>query len=127
MSYLLLKTVHQGAVILSVTGFAVRGLASFGGGGWVRGRAARTLPHVIDTVLLGSALSMAVIARWNPLEQPWLAAKLVALVAYIALGRVALAPARPLCTRVAAWAAALVTVAYIVSVALHKSALGFLS
>ncbi|MBL8301788.1 MAG: SirB2 family protein [Ideonella sp.] len=127
MSYLLLKAVHQGAVVLSVTGFVVRGLAAFGGAGWVRGRVARTLPHAIDTVLLGSAVSMAVIARWHPLEQPWLAAKLVALAVYIALGRVALAPSRPLHTRVAAWAAALATVAYIVSAALHKSALGFLS
>lgn len=126
-SYLLLKTVHQAAVLLSFTGFAVRGLASLGGARWVRGRAARTLPHGVDTVLLVSALAMAVVGRWNPLDHTWLAAKIVALFVYIGLGTVALSPTRTRRVRAVAGAAALATFAYIVSVALSKSALGFLS
>ena len=48
MDYALIKTVHQGAVALSVAGFFARGAAALAGAAWVRSRAARTLPHVVD-------------------------------------------------------------------------------
>jgi uncharacterized membrane protein SirB2 len=126
MDYLSIRLVHQTAVALSVAGFALRGVASFAGAHWVRARPAKTLPHVVDTVLLASGLAMAWMLRLNPVAAPWLAAKLVGLVVYVALGVVALRPGRPLAVRLSAWIAALVTVAWIVSVALTKSPLGFL-
>ena len=52
MDYATLRLVHQAAVMLSISGFIARGLAALAGAAWVRGRVARTLPHVIDTVLL---------------------------------------------------------------------------
>ncbi|MEO8836911.1 MAG: SirB2 family protein, partial [Caldimonas sp.] len=48
MSYEAVKVVHLLAVAISGTGFFVRGWASLAGARWVRGRAARTLPHVND-------------------------------------------------------------------------------
>ena len=66
-----------------------------------RARCARTLPHLVDTVLLASALAMAWMLRLNPLTTPWLAAKIVGLLLYIALGMLALRPGRPLALRVA--------------------------
>ena len=127
LDYATLKLVHQSAVALSLTGFFVRGLASFAGAGWVRGRAARSLPHVVDTVLLLSALTLAWMLRFTPGSAPWLLAKIVGLVLYVGLGVVALRPGRPLALRVAAWVAALATVAWIVSVALTKDPRGFLA
>lgn len=124
MDYLLLKAVHQTAVALSVTGFVVRGLASLQGAAWVHTRAARTLPHAVDTVLLLSALGLAWLAELNPLHTPWLLAKLIALPVYIGLGMLALRPTLPIAQRRAAWLAALLTLAYIVSVALRKTPLG---
>ena len=59
MDYLIVKTLHQSAVTLSVAGFFARGWGSLAGAAWTRGRIARTVPHVVDTVLLGSALLMA--------------------------------------------------------------------
>ena len=59
MDYLLLKTVHLSAVTLSIAGFTARGAGSLAGAAWVRGRAARTWPHVVDSVLLASALALA--------------------------------------------------------------------
>ncbi len=47
MDVVVLKTVHQIAVALSITGFFARGLASLRGAAWVRARLARTLPHVL--------------------------------------------------------------------------------
>jgi len=127
LDYAALKLVHQSAVALSVTGFFVRGLASFSGAGWVRSRAARTLPHAVDTVLLLSALAMAWTLRLTPGNAPWLLAKIVGLVLYVALGVVALRPGRSLAVRAAAWVAALATVGWIVSVAITKNPRGFLA
>ncbi len=127
MEYLLLKAVHQGAVALSITGFLARGLAGLLGAGWVRSRPARTLPHIVDTVLLLSALAMAWMLRMTPGNAPWLAAKIVGLLVYIALGVVALRPGLPLPARASALVAALAVFAWIVSVALFKRPLGFLA
>ena len=124
MDYSTLKLIHQASVVLSVSGFFARGLASFAGAAWARGRVARTLPHIVDTVLLGSALLMAWMLRLTPGAAPWLAAKIVGLLLYIALGILALRPGRPLALRVGAWMAALLTFGWIVSVALTKNPLG---
>jgi len=127
LDYAALKLVHQSAVALSVTGFFVRGLASFSGAGWVRSRAARALPHAVDTVLLLSALAMAWMLRLTPGNAPWLLAKIVGLVLYVGLGVVALRPGRSLAVRAAAWTAALATVGWIASVAVTKNPRGFLA
>ena len=127
MDYFLVKTVHQSAVALSFAGFFARGLGSLTGAQWAQGRAAKTLPHVVDSVLLVSALTLAWMLRLSPLDAPWLMAKIVGLLAYIGLGMLALKPTRPAGVRTAAWVAALATFGWIVSVALTKSPLGFLS
>ena len=127
MDYGVIKSVHQGAVALSLAGFFARGAASLAGAGWVRGRLARTLPHVVDSVLLASALALAWMLRLTPGNAPWLTAKIAGLLVYIALGILALRPGRPLALRVLAWLAALVTFGWIVSVALSKDARGFLA
>ena len=126
MDYFALKLIHQIAVTLSITGFVARGAASLAGAAWVRGRLARTLPHVIDTVLLGSAVALAWLLQLNPLSTPWLGAKIVGLLAYIGLGMVALKPTRPPALRAAAWVAALLAFAQIVATAITKSPLGLL-
>ncbi len=126
MDYGLLKTVHQTAVALSVSGFFARGLASLLGAAWVRGRLARTLPHIVDSVLLVSALLLAWTLRLTPGSAPWLVAKVVGLLVYIGLGMVALRPGSGPALRAVAWVAALATFGWIVSVAITKNPLGFL-
>jgi uncharacterized membrane protein SirB2 len=127
MDYATLKLVHQSAVTLSIVGFFARGWGSLADAAWVRGRAARTLPHIIDTVLLGSAVGLAWLLQLNPLATPWLAAKIAGLLAYIGLGLVALKPGRPRALRAATWVAALLCFAQIVAVAITKQASGLLS
>jgi uncharacterized membrane protein SirB2 len=126
MDYADWKLLHQGAVALSITGFIARGLGAFAGAAWVRGRAARTVPHAVDTVLLGSALVLAWMLRLTPGAAPWLVAKIAGLLLYIGLGMLALRPGRPLTLRIGAWLAALLCFAWIVSVALTKNPLGAL-
>jgi len=127
LDYATVKLVHQSAVALSVTGFFVRGVASFAGAGWVRGRAAKSLPHVVDTALLLSALMLAWMLRLTPGDAPWLLAKIVGLVVYVGLGVVALRPGGSVAVRATAWVAALATVGWIVSVAITKNPRGFLA
>ena len=126
MDYLTVKHLHMGAVALSATGFAARGLAGLRGAAWVQGRAARTLPHIVDTVLLLSALTLAWMLRLNPLATPWLLAKIGGLLLYIALGMVALKPRFALPMRAAAWLGALLVLGWMASVAVTKNAWGFL-
>ena len=127
LDYATVKLVHQSAVALSVTGFFVRGVASFAGAGWVRGRAAKSLPHVVDTALLLSALTLAWMLSLTPGDAPWLLAKIVGLVVYVGLGVVALRPGGSVAVRATAWVAALATVGWIVSVAITKNPRGFLA
>jgi len=127
MDYAALKLIHQGAVAISITGFFARGAGALAGAGWARGRAARTLPHVVDTVLLATAVALAWMLRLNPLDTPWLAAKIVGLLAYIGLGMVALKPGRPVAVRGAAWIAALLCFAQIAATAITKNPLGLLA
>ena len=107
MDYAVVKLIHQWAVTLSLAGFFVRGAASLAGARWVGGRAAKTLPHVIDSVLLLSALLLAGMLRLTPGNAPWLLAKVIGLPVYIGLGVVAPRPGRPRGVRAAAWIAAL--------------------
>lgn len=126
MDYTTWKLLHQGSVVLSVSGFAARGIGSLAGAAWMRRRIHRIWPHLVDTLLLVSALVMAWMLQLNPLTTPWLAAKIAGLLLYIALGMVALRAGRPLSLRVGAWLAALLVFGWIVSVALTKDPLGLL-
>jgi uncharacterized membrane protein SirB2 len=126
MDYALLKLLHQTTVVLSFSGFVLRGLAALAGAAWVRGRLARTLPHAVDTLLLLSALAMAWMLRLTPGNAPWLVAKIGGLLLYIALGMLALRPCRAIKLRATAWAAALLVFGWIVSVAVTKDPLGLL-
>jgi uncharacterized membrane protein SirB2 len=125
MDYLAIRSFHETSVALSVAGFALRGAAGLADARWVRGRVAKTLPHVIDTALLTSALMLVTMLRLNPFVTPWLLAKLCGLVAYIGLGVVALRPAVARPVRAAAWVAALGVAGWIISVAFTKTPWGF--
>ncbi len=81
----------------------------------------KKFPPIIDTTLLASGITMAVLSHQYPFQQPWLTAKVVALVAYIILGIVALKSGSTLRIRIIAGIFALASVGYIVSSALSRS------
>ena len=87
-------------------------------------RLVKVLPHTIDTLLLASALGMVYLWGVSPFAVPWLGAKIVALLAYIGLGMVAMRFGHSKKARGVAYSLALITAAYIVCVAFSKSALG---
>ena len=119
------KTVHVTFVALSFAGFFIRGIWMLKDSPLLQQKWVRISPQVVDTVLLVSAIILAVQLRISPMEQPWLMAKIIALLAYIAVGMVALRLGRSKRIRLAAWLLGLVIFLYIVSVALSKSVLGW--
>ena len=127
MSYLAIKYLHVSCVVLSGLGFALRG-------GWMlldsprlQQRLVRTLPHLVDSLLLGSAVTMAVLSGQYPLVDGWLTAKLGGLLAYIVCGSIALKRGKTKGVRLAFFALALLAYAYIVSVALTRQVLPWLA
>lgn len=83
----------------------------------------KIVPHVVDTVLLASAITMALMIRQYPFVAPWITAKVLALLVYIGLGMVALKRGKTRRVRIAAWIAAQMVFFYIVAVALTHSPL----
>jgi uncharacterized membrane protein SirB2 len=120
-----LKPLHISCVALSFCGFFLRGVWMLRGSAWLHNKWVKRLPHVVDTGLLVSALSMLYVMQWSVLDHPWLQVKIVALLVYIGLGTLALKPGRSLGVRVAAWMIGLLVFLFIVSVALTKSVSGF--
>ena len=125
MLYLALRNLHITCAIVSGLGFFLRGLAAMLDSPLINRRWVKTVPHVVDTVLLSSAISMAVISSQYPFAQSWLTAKLVALVLYILLGVMALRKGRSKTWRGVFFVSALLVYTYIVSVALRRNPLGF--
>ena len=123
MSYLALKYLHVACVVLSGLGFTLRGWWMLNDSPRLKARLVRVAPHVIDSLLLGSALVMAWQSSQYPFAQSWLTAKFFGLLAYILCGTMALKRARTKGRRVVFLVLALLAYAYIVGVALARNPL----
>ena len=121
MSYALLKMIHVSSVILSYLLFLLRGVWLIRDSTNLRQRWIKILPHIIDTVLLTSAVFLAMTIQQNPLQDSWLTAKVAGLLLYIALGMVAMRFGKTRRTKIIAWVAAQCVFIYIVLVAITKS------
>ncbi len=115
--YLFAKGVHVTCVILTITGFLLRGFWMITESPLLQHRMTRRIPPIIDTVLLTSALLTAYITHQYPGLLPWLTAKVIALLFYIGLGMVALTYGRNRHLRIWAFIGALLSFGYIVLVA----------
>jgi uncharacterized membrane protein SirB2 len=124
--YLTVKWLHVGCVALSFAGFAARGALMLAGSPLLGTRFVRVAPHIVDTLLLASALWLAWMIGQYPFVHGWLTAKVLGLLAYIVLGSIALKRGRTPRLRAVAFVAALATAGYIVSVALTHDARGVL-
>ena len=127
MTYLLVKHLHITCAVLSGSFFLLRGVWMLLESDALQRRWVKVVPHVVDTVLLTSALTMVFWSAQYPLVQPWLTAKVLALLAYIVLGTIALKRGQTKGTRTAALVAALAVFAYIVLVALSRQVMPFLA
>ena len=120
MDYLAVKHLHMGCAALSGSLFLLRGAWMLRAPGMLQQRWVRVLPHCIDTILLASALVLVFWSGQYPFAQPWLGAKVIALLLYIALGAIALKR-----RNAPAFGAALLTFGYIVAVAVTRLVIPF--
>ena len=90
MSYATLKMIHVTSVIISYMLFSLRGIWMMQGSLALKQRWAKIGPHLVDTVLLTSAIALAVRIDQDPIHDKWLSAKVLGLLLYIGLAGSAL-------------------------------------
>lgn len=122
--YLTLRHVHITCAVLTIMLFVFRGGLMIAESSLLQSRVLKTLPHAIDTVLLTSALMLMTVTHQYPFSTAWLTMKIALLVAYIVLGSYAIKRGRTRAVRVAAFIAALLVLAFLVSVARAHNPLG---
>ncbi len=112
------KLLHVSAVILSYGLFTLRGVWRMLAPEYLQQRWVKLVPHVIDSILLISAITLAVMLNISPIAAPWLLAKIIALLLYIALGTIALKRGKTKGIRLSAWLMAQLLFFYIVATAI---------
>jgi uncharacterized membrane protein SirB2 len=117
MAYVVLKNLHLATIALTLTLFVLRGAWMMADSSRLQARWVRIVPHVNDTLLLTSGISLAILMQQYPLVHGWLTAKFFALIAYIVLGTLALKRGKTKARRIAAWVAALLVFGYMAAVA----------
>ena len=125
--YLPIKHLHITAATLSLAFFAVRAWWSVREAPLLQQRWVKVAPHLIDTSLLVLGVVLMVMLSMWPHQHPWLAAKLVALLAYIGLGTIAIKRGRTPRVRAVAALAAVATFAYMLGTAIRHSPLSWLA
>lgn len=121
MSYAALKMIHVTSVVISYLLFSLRGVWMMRGSTALQQRWVKITPHIVDTVLLTSAIALAILIDQDPVNNAWLSAKVVGLLLYIALGMIALRFGKTRKAKISAWIAAQIVFLYIVLVALTKN------
>ena len=122
---MLFKYIHVSAVTLTLIFFIIRGLWMIMDAQILKQKWVKILAITIDSILLASAVILTMKISQYPFSHPWLTAKVLALVIYIALGMIALHYGATKKIRIVAWFAALLCFGYIVSVALTRNPMSF--
>ena len=123
--FLPLRALHITCAGLSIAGFALRWVWMLMDSRLVAARATKIVPHVVDTLLLLSAIALVAIIGFGP-NAAWLSAKIAGLVVYIVLGTFALKRGRTKGARAVFGVLAIVVFAFVASVARTHDPLGFL-
>lgn len=121
MSFLLLKSIHVSSVVGSYVLFFLRGIWNLNGSPIMGQRWIRIVPHVVDTLLIISAIALAIGIRQYPFVDAWLTSKVIALLLYIGLGLVAFRYRRSKNVRLSAWIMAQLVFFYIVLTAISHN------
>jgi len=123
--FLPLRAVHMTCAGLSVAGFVLRWVWMLTDSRLLAARATKIAPHIVDTLLLASAIALVGIIGFGA-NAGWLSAKIVGLVVYIVLGTLALKRGRTKGARAVFGVLAIIVFAFIASVARTHDTLGFL-
>ena len=132
MDYILLKQIHIMLAVTTLINFVIRGYWMIIDSSLLHSKWVKTIPHVIDTLLLSSAVALMIMTGFYPWILDWVAAKILLLLLYIVyyqlhrlllyivLGTIALKRGKTKAQRIAAFIAALICIGLIFKSALSK-------
>lgn len=119
---------HGLFVILSLIGFITRGYWMLRDCPMLHARWVKIAPHVIDTLLLVTALWAAWVLFWSHgLHPAFLTVKIIGLIVYILLGTVALKRGKTKAIRTAAFVAAIMVFVYLMAVGKTMQVIPFIA
>ena len=122
-----IKLIHVGSAYLTGLSFFLRGILAITQSNILKYRFVKILPHIIDTILLISGITMmATWALW-PSSNPWLLAKIIGLLLYIYFGLLMLRWGDSAKNRWLGFLGGLLLYLYIVGAALTKSILSLMN
>ena len=121
--YMMAKHLHLTAVVLSILFFIFRFVWAQFDATVLAKKWIKIFPHIIDTMLLGSALWLCVILSQYPFVNAWLTFKLFGVVLYIVFGLFALKKAKTAAGRWGFFIAALAVLMATAMVAVTKQPL----
>lgn len=82
----MIKIIHLTFILLSISSFIGRVILSETHPSILKQKALKIAPHVIDTFLLLSGITLVFQGGWLSSDFGWIIAKIVALIGYISLG-----------------------------------------
>ena len=124
--YPLLKHLHLLFIALSLITFLLRGFWMLNGSAMLQKKIVRIAPHIINTFMLLTGIAIAVYLKLSLGDHPWLIAKIVGIVLFIALG-VAMVKAGNRGVKLGLWLLALLVFIDIAMIAVSKSPWGLLN
>ncbi|MFT4994389.1 MAG: putative membrane protein SirB2 [Paraglaciecola sp.] len=123
--YTAIKHIHLSIIVISVLLFILRFIWTVSQSQMIQKKWVKVVPHVVDTVLLLSALILCVLIGQYPIVDAWLTEKVLGLVMYILMGTIALKIGQTGFMRAVGFVGALSWLAFIAVIAVTKQALLF--
>ncbi|HID82937.1 MAG TPA: regulator SirB [Thiotrichales bacterium] len=117
MTINLILKLHLLTILLSGAGFLLRGFWMMTDSEKLQARPVKIFPHINDTILLVSGITLVVLTGLYPWQQSWLMAKIIALLVYIFLGTIALKRGKTKNQKILAWLLAIIVFVYMIFVA----------
>lgn len=120
--YPYVKHTHMLFVATSVLFFMVRFVLHMRSSALMQKKFFKIAPHVIDTLMLLTGLSLCFLIKQYPFVDPWLTEKITGVAAYIVLGIMAMRPKQNTFFKMFAFFGALGWIVYVGKIAIFKSA-----
>lgn len=119
--YTVVKTAHVTCALVAYLLFFSRGYWMFSNPERLEAAWVRVVPHVVDSLLLVSAIGLVVVTHQYPGALTWLNVKIVCLFLYIGLGMAAFRFCQTRRSKFIAWALAQAVFLYIAVVAVTRT------
>ncbi|MEP4891628.1 MAG: SirB2 family protein [Aliiglaciecola sp.] len=121
--YMMAKHLHLTAVALSIILFILRFVWLQRNSTLLHKKWVKIVPHIVDTILLVSAITLCFIVPFNPIQHPWLWQKIILVIAYIGLGFYVLKSANSTLKQWGGFSLAIACLALAANLAVSKQAL----